>query len=76
MKDFYKSVALMFIAALIGSFSTVTSISSDIAILSNKVDTTVNAIDKIVIKLDKFDERIRKNEIYQAQFKREYLAAN
>jgi len=76
MKDFYKSVALMFIAALIGSFSTITSISSDIAVLSNEVANTATVVNKISLRLDKFDERIRRNEIHQAQQKQTYIAAN
>ena len=68
MNEFTKNVILMFITALLGaaisSFSTVSKIGSDIAVLSNKVDT-------IVINQSKFDERIRKNEIRQP-----YLAVN
>ena len=73
MNEFTKSVILMFFTALLGaaisSFSTVSSMTSEIR-------TITKSVDKIDVKLDKFDDRIRQNEIYQAQFKREYLAAN
>lgn len=73
MNEFTKNVILMFITALLGaaisSFSTVSSMTAEMR-------TITKSVDKIDIKLDKFDERIRQNEIYQAQFKREYLAAN
>ena len=70
----------MFFTALLGaaisSFSTVSSLSASIAVLNNKATNTTNAIDKIIIKLDKFDDRIRQNEIQQAQQKQNYIAAN
>jgi len=73
MNEFTKSVLLMFFTALLGaaisSFSTVSSVTTEMR-------TIVKSIDKIDIKLDKFDERLRQAEIYQAQFKQEYLAAN
>ena len=73
MNEFTKSVILMFITALLGaaisSFYTVSSMTTEIRMITKSVD-------KIDVKLDKFDDRIRQNEIYQAQFKREYLAAN
>lgn len=73
MNEFTKNVILMFLAALLGaaisSFSTVSSVSTEMRLLTKSVD-------KVHIKIDKFDDRLREAEVYQAQFKREYLAAN
>lgn len=73
MNEFTKNVLLMFFTAMLGaaisSFSTVSSLSSEIASLAKSVDRTH-------VKLDKFDDRIRQNQIDLAQYRRTYLAAN
>ena len=80
MNEFTKNVVLMICTALFGaaisSFSTVSSLGADIAVLGNEVVNIKRSVDAIAINQGKFGDRLRKAEIYQAQFKREYIAAN
>lgn len=46
------------------------------ATLSTEIKALTKAVDSSAVKLDKFDGLLRQTEIYQAQFKCEYLAAN
>lgn len=68
MSDFSKTILAIVFTAALNSVTTTATLSTEIKALTKAVDNNAT-------KLDKFDDRLRNAEIYQAQFKREYLAA-
>jgi len=70
----------MFITALLGaalsSFSTISTLGADIAVLTNKATNTTKSVDKISLKIEKFEDRIRRVELQQAHYNQNYIAAN
>jgi len=69
MSEFKKTFLMMVLTAIFGaaisSFATVSG-------LSQNMQSLTKSVDKISLKLDKIDERVRQTEIKQAQ----YYAAN